>query len=116
MASRRCPSGIPVIPRTSTRSHPSRVPKSVPCYSSEHSFEPLNKLHHFRELLEQHTYKLADHHGMYAHCPVVLMPLGEISAKSHPNLPCGDVLSSGGGVARGIRTVECIVASREDYY
>ena len=27
------------------------------------------------------------------------------------NLPRGDVLSSGGGVARGVRTVECIVAT-----
>lgn len=33
---------------------------------------PLNKLHHFRELLEQHAYKLADPRGMYDLLPVVL--------------------------------------------
>ena len=34
--------------------------------------------------------------------------------KSHPNLPHGNVLSSGGGMALGVRRVECIVASEVD--
>ena len=36
---------------------------------------------------------------------------GQISAKSRPKLPRGHVVSSGGGVAWGVWTVECIVSS-----
>ena len=43
-----------------------------------------------------------------------MVPSGEILLKSRPNLPHGDVLSSGGGIALGIWTVECIVASEVD--
>ena len=32
---------------------------------------PLNKLHHFREILEQHVYKLGDQRGMYDLIPFV---------------------------------------------
>ena len=43
-----------------------------------------------------------------------VVPLGEISAESRPNLPHGDVLSSGGGVALGVLMVERIVAGEVD--
>lgn len=33
---------------------------------------PLNKLHHFREILEQNAYKLADVRGLYDQIPFVL--------------------------------------------
>ena len=33
---------------------------------------PLSKLHHFREVLEQHAYRLADRRGMYDLIPFVL--------------------------------------------